>query len=107
MQVKLTPELERQVNEAVAAGRFADPTEAVAEGLRQLFADQDAEADLPLRLSIVDSPDGSVPATVAAALDRGAEDVRLGRTEAVSVVLARMDAKISAYIARRDDSIAR
>jgi Arc/MetJ-type ribon-helix-helix transcriptional regulator len=42
MQVTLTPDLERQVAEAVAAGRFADPAEAVAEGLRLLFAMSDA-----------------------------------------------------------------
>lgn len=107
MQVTLPPELERQVSEAVAAGRFADPAEAVAEALRLLFADQDAEVDLPRQVSIGNSPEGVVPARLADALDRAAEDLRLGRTEAAATVLTRADAKISAYFARHDDNPAR
>jgi Arc/MetJ-type ribon-helix-helix transcriptional regulator len=107
MEIALTPEIEQQLAEAITAGRFADPAEAVVEGLRRLFTDQDAETDLPQWLGIDDTLDGFVPATLAAELDRAAEDVRLGQTEAASTVLARTDAKISAYFTRRDDSIAR
>lgn len=101
MQVTLTPDLERQVAEAVAAGRFADPAEAVAEGLRLLFAMSDAASDIPRWLRIGETDGDTVPEAVVAALDRGAEDLRLGRTEDASAFLTRMDAKIAAYFSHR------
>jgi len=107
MEIALTPDLERQLTAAVASGQFASTSEAVSEGLRRLFADQDAEIDLPEWLTIDASSDGTVPAALAAALDSAAEDLRLGRTVSASEVLAEIDAKISTYFARRDASLDR
>ena len=103
MEIALAPELERQLAEAVASGRFASASEAMAEGLRRLFAEQ----DLPAWLTIDPASDDAVPPTLAAALDRAAEDLRLGRTVPASSALADIDARISAYFARRDASIDR
>jgi len=98
MQVTLAPDLEHQVAKAVAAGRFANPSDAVAQALRLLFAT--AEAEMPSWLRIGDTADDTVPAVVAAALDRSTEDLRLGRVQDVGVFLTRTDAKIAAYFSR-------
>jgi putative addiction module CopG family antidote len=46
MQVALSPELERFVEEQVKAGRFASPAEVVEAGLARLMLDQPDELDV-------------------------------------------------------------
>jgi putative addiction module CopG family antidote len=45
MQVALSPELERFVEEQVKAGRFASPAEVVEAGLARLMLDRPDELD--------------------------------------------------------------
>jgi antitoxin ParD1/3/4 len=44
MNVSLTPELERRVSEKVESGLYTSASEVVREGLRLLFAADDAKA---------------------------------------------------------------
>ncbi len=112
MEVALAPDLERRLVKAVADGRFATASEAVAQGLHLVLVEpMPAAGQNPLIEQWVADSDrslpaegGDVPAHVAALLDLAVEDVRLGRTLPVGEALGMLEANFSTYRAKREQS---
>jgi len=90
MNIEISADMAKRLEEAIASGRFASVDDAVSLGLTLLLTESEDE-------ELVDD----VPARIATLLDMSAEDLRLGRLVDAGAVLADMDAKIADYQARR------
>ena len=112
MEVALAPELERRLAKAVADGRFATASEAIAQGLQLLLNGPPPVTGKNILIErwIADLDHASqgenadVPSHVAALLDLAAEDVKLGRTLSGREALAMLEANLATYRAEREPS---
>lgn len=90
MDIEISADMAKRLEEAIVSGRFASVDDAVALGLTLLLTESEDE----------ELADG-VPARIANLLDISAEDLRLGRLVDAGAVLADMDVKIADYQARQ------
>jgi antitoxin ParD1/3/4 len=71
MNVSLTPELEKWIEECVKSGMYASSSEVVRAGLRKLMQDRDPEFP------------AWTHAELKAEIQKGMDDIRAGRVSAV------------------------